>query len=45
MADSGLSKFYAFLFTLVRAENGSANNAISAQIFKPLPVIATQLGV
>jgi hypothetical protein len=24
MADSGLSKFCAFLFTFVRAENGSA---------------------
>jgi hypothetical protein len=38
MADGGLSKFCAFLINLVRAENGSASNAISAQIFNPLAV-------
>jgi hypothetical protein len=36
MADSGLSKFCAFLFTLVLAENGFASNAISVQISKTL---------
>jgi hypothetical protein len=36
MADSGLSKFSAFLFTLVLAEKGFAINAISVQISKTL---------
>jgi hypothetical protein len=36
MADSGLSKFCAFLINLVQAENGSAINAISVQISQPL---------
>jgi hypothetical protein len=39
MADSGLSKFCAFLFTLVLAENDFASNAISVQISKTLPPI------
>ncbi len=39
MADGGLSKFSAFLLTLMQADNGSASNAISAQIFKPLKYI------
>ena len=39
MADRGLSKFCAFLFKLMQAENDSASNAISAQIFKTLAVI------
>jgi hypothetical protein len=38
MADSGLSKFCAFLIKLVRAENGFAINAISVQISQPLGV-------
>jgi hypothetical protein len=36
MADCGLSKFCAFLITLVLAENGSAINAISVQISQTL---------
>jgi hypothetical protein len=36
MADGGLSKFISYLLNLVRCDNGSASNAISAQIFKPL---------
>jgi hypothetical protein len=39
MADSGLSKFCAFLINLVRAENGFAINAISVQTSKTLAVI------
>jgi hypothetical protein len=39
MADCGLSKFCAFLITLVLAENGSAINAISVQISQTLCVI------
>ena len=42
MADGGLCQFIGSLFKLVRYDNGSASNAISAQIFKTLPVI--QLG-
>jgi hypothetical protein len=42
MADSGLSEFCAFLFSLVRAENGFARNAISVQISQPLAGIATE---
>lgn len=38
MADNGLIKFSAYLLNLVQAENGSASNAISAQIFKPLAI-------
>jgi hypothetical protein len=45
MADCGLSKFCAFLITLVLAENGSAINAISVQISQTLTVIATRLRV
>jgi hypothetical protein len=39
MADSGLSKFCAFLIKLVRVENDSAINAISVQTSKTLPFI------
>ena len=39
MDDSGLSKFCAFLLSLVQAENGFASNAISVQISKPLVAI------
>ncbi|MET4083527.1 hypothetical protein ABIB40_003499 [Pedobacter sp. UYP30] len=37
MADSGLRQFISYLLTLVRYDNGSASNAISAQISKTLP--------
>jgi hypothetical protein len=33
MADGGLRKLISYLLNLVRAEKGSASNAISAQIF------------
>ncbi|MET4084020.1 hypothetical protein ABIB40_003993 [Pedobacter sp. UYP30] len=36
MADGGLRKFIGYLLNLVRCDNGSASNAISAQIFKTL---------
>ncbi|MET4083531.1 hypothetical protein ABIB40_003503 [Pedobacter sp. UYP30] len=36
MADGGLCSFISYLFNLVRYDNGSASNAISAQIFKTL---------
>ena len=36
MADGGLRYFISYLLNLVLAENGTANNAISAQIFKTL---------
>jgi hypothetical protein len=39
MADSGLSKFCAFLINLVLAENGFAYNAISVQISQTLCLI------
>jgi hypothetical protein len=39
MADGGLSKFSAFLITLVLAENDIASNAISVQISKTLATI------
>jgi hypothetical protein len=39
MADSGLSKFCAFLIKLVQVENGFCINAISVQISKPLAVM------
>ena len=37
MADGGLRLFISYLVNLVRAENGTAINAIYAQIFKTLP--------
>jgi hypothetical protein len=43
MADSGLSKFCAFLLKLVRAENGFAINAISVQISKTLGATLTDV--
>ena len=36
MADSGLCQFISYLLNLVRYDNGSASNAISAQISKTL---------
>jgi len=40
MADGGLRQFISYLLNLVRCDNGSASNAISAQISKTLAVIA-----
>jgi len=36
MADGGLSQFISYLHNSVLCDNGSASNAISAQIFKTL---------
>ncbi len=36
MADGGLRKVIRYLLNLVRYDNGSASNAISAQISKTL---------
>ncbi|MET4084250.1 hypothetical protein ABIB40_004226 [Pedobacter sp. UYP30] len=36
MADIGLRKVISYLLNLVLCDNGSASNAISAQIFKTL---------
>jgi hypothetical protein len=43
MADGGLRQFISYLINLVRYNNGSASNAISAQIFKPLAVMSDEL--
>ena len=39
MADCGLRNFISYLFSLVLAENGTAINAIYAQISKTLAVM------
>ncbi|MET4084233.1 hypothetical protein ABIB40_004207 [Pedobacter sp. UYP30] len=36
MADGGSTQVFRYLLNLVRYDNGSASNAISAQIFKTL---------
>jgi hypothetical protein len=36
MADGGLTKVFRYLFRPLRCDNGSASNAIYAQIFKTL---------
>jgi|GEM_PF-46189 len=38
MADGGLRQFISYLLKLVRYDNGSESDTISAQIFKPLAV-------
>ncbi|OAQ38504.1 hypothetical protein A5893_13850 [Pedobacter psychrophilus] len=39
MADGGLCYFISYLINLMRCDNGSASNAISAKFFKTLAVI------
>ena len=39
MAEGGSTKVFRQLFSSVRYDNGSASNAISAQIFKTLPAM------
>jgi hypothetical protein len=39
MADGGLRQFIGYLLNLVLYDNGSASNAISAQIRQSLPLI------
>jgi hypothetical protein len=41
MADGGSTQVFRYLFNSMRYDNGSASNAISAQIFKTLAVIKT----
>jgi hypothetical protein len=41
MADGGLRQFIGYLLNLVGYDNGSASNAISAQISKTLAVMLT----
>ena len=42
MADGGSTQVFRQLFSFIRYDIGFASNAISAQIFKPLPVTRTQ---
>lgn len=42
MADGGLRYFISYLLKLVRYDNGSASNAISAQISKTLAATLRQ---
>lgn len=42
MAEGGSSQFISYLLNLVQCDNGSASDAISAQIFKTLAATVTE---